>query len=330
MKPQELTAYLEFAIKNTFPVMITGIPGIGKSDIVEQSAKKAGAELIISHPVVSDPTDFKGLPFAKDDGTASFLPFGDLNELIKADKPTVFFLDDIGQAPVSVQAACMQLILARRINGHKVSDKVTFVAATNRKSDKAGVSGIIEPVKSRFTIVGLEVEPNDWLNWAFSNNMPIELISFIKFRPEHLSKFEPTKDITNTPTPRNIAEIGKQQNAGIPSGLEREVFMGRCGEAFAGEYSSFMKIYRNLPNFEMIVNNPTKTAVSTEPSIQYALAGMLANRLNDQNIDAVVTYMDRLPAEIAVATMQMAIQKDAQITFNRAFGKWSADKGNLI
>ncbi len=43
----------------------------------------------------------------------------------------VCLLDDLGQAPPAVQAAAMQLLLARRVNGHAVSDHVTFLAATN-------------------------------------------------------------------------------------------------------------------------------------------------------------------------------------------------------
>lgn len=330
MKAQDLKDYLLFAIKNRFPVLITGIPGIGKSDIVDQSTIEAKADFIISHPVVSDPTDYKGLPFAKADGTAHFLPFGELTALIEAKKPTVYFLDDLGQAPASVQAACMQLILARRINGHKVSDQVTFLAATNRKEDKAGVSGLLEPVKSRFTIVELEADTDSWVKWAFSNNMPIELISFIKMRPELLTKFEPTKAISNSMCPRNISEIGKQQNAGIPSGIEHEVFTGRAGEKFATEYSSFLKIYRNLPNIDEIVMNPKNAKVSSEPAVQYALSGALANRMNDTNIEAIVTYLDRLPDEISVVTMQTAQAKNREITFNRAFVKWASDKGGLI
>ena len=77
MKPSELTSALEFSIKNHYPVLITGSPGIGKSDIVSQACEKTSADLIISHPVVSDPTDYKGLPFALDD-RADFLPFGEL------------------------------------------------------------------------------------------------------------------------------------------------------------------------------------------------------------------------------------------------------------
>lgn len=61
MKASTLTQFLSFAIANRLPVLIKGKPGIGKSDIVEQSCKTAGAKLIISHPVVSDPTDFIGI-----------------------------------------------------------------------------------------------------------------------------------------------------------------------------------------------------------------------------------------------------------------------------
>lgn len=213
MRAKNLSEFLEFSIQNHFPVLIKGKPGIGKSDIVAQACNKLDVDLIISHPVVSDPTDFKGLPFPGEDGIAHFLPFGDLHSLVTATKETVFFLDDLGQAPASVQAACMQLLLARRINGHKVSDNVTFIAATNRREDRAAVNGLLEPVKSRFaSIVELEVNTDDWIQWALNNNMPTELISFIQFRPELLDNFEPSKDIINSPMPRTVAYVGKMQN----------------------------------------------------------------------------------------------------------------------
>jgi MoxR-like ATPase len=171
MRASELNKFLLFSIANKFPVLITGKPAIGKSDIIEQSCAEAKAELIISHPVVSDPTDFKGLPFASN-GEAHFLPFGDLKKLIDAKKSTVFFLDDLGQAPAAVQASVMQLLLSRRINGFQVSEHVTFIAATNRREDKAGVTGMLEPVKSRFaSIVELEVDTNDWCKWALGKGI---------------------------------------------------------------------------------------------------------------------------------------------------------------
>ena len=331
MNSSKLNDLLQFGIKNNLPILIKGKPGIGKSDIVESACKAANARLIISHPVVSDPTDYKGLPFAGTDGAAHFMPFGELRDLIEAKEKTVFFLDDLGQAPASVQAACMQLILARRINGHRVSDQVTFIAATNRKEDRAGVSGLLEPVKSRFaTIVELEVNPDEWVKWALGNNMPVELIAFIRFRPTILDKFEATKDITNSPCPRTIAAVGKMQTAGLDSSLEFEVFKGAAGEAFAVEYSAFLKMYRNLPDVDQIILNPSKAIVPTEPAILYAISGAIAARMTEQTLSPITQYMKRLPGEIAVVTMKDAITRNQKLTQTKAFIQWASDNGNFI
>src|SRR5208337_1991806 len=177
MKPTELYSFLSRAVPSRLPVLIKGAPGIGKTDIVTQACEASSADLIIEHPVVSDPTDYKGIPFPDGKGDANFLPIGNLKRLLNAESLTVCFFDDIGQAPGSVQAALMQLILARRINGHKVSDNVCFLAATNRRSDRAGVTGMLEPVKSRFvSIVELETDVESWVSWALKAALPIELI----------------------------------------------------------------------------------------------------------------------------------------------------------
>ena len=166
--PKQLTALLAAMIPARLPLLITGAPGVGKSDIIAQATAQSQADLLISHPAVADPTDAKGLPWPKaGENEATFLPFGELASAIKATKPTVWLLDDLGQATPAVQASFMQLILARRVNGHILPDHVTFVAATNRRSDRAGVAGILEPVKSRFAcIVELEPTIDDWSQWA--------------------------------------------------------------------------------------------------------------------------------------------------------------------
>lgn len=331
MRAKELQSLLTWAIPQRLPILIKGIPGIGKTDIVEHCSTQAGNDLIVSHPVVSDPTDYKGLPADHGDGTAHFLPFGDLASLVKANKPTVFFLDDLGQAPASVQAACMQLILARRVNGHKVSDMVTFVAATNRKADKAGVSGLLEPVKSRFaSIVELEVNSDDWCRWAITHSMPVELIGFIRFRPALLSAFEPTKEIVNSPSPRTVAYVGKMQAAALPQALEFEAFQGAAGEAFATEYTAFLKLYRAMPDIDQIVLNPLGAKIPTEPGILYALAGALAARMNDNSIGPIIQYLKRLGPEIQVVSLKDGVIRNPEITKTKAFVIWSTENANAL
>lgn len=330
MRPRELSRFLSFAFSNQESVLIKGKPGIGKSDIVASAAKDANAELIISHPVVSDPTDYKGMPFV--DGTeAKFLPFNELNQLINADKPTIFFLDDLGQASPSVQAACMQLLLARRINDFKVSDNVTFVAATNRREDRAGVTGILEPVKSRFaSIVELNVNTDDWCEWAVTNNMPHELISFLRFRPDMLDKdTTPSKDIVNTHSPRTVAALGRLQNKGLPVDLRYEVFKGAVGEGFAVEYISYLKIFTQLPSLQDIIDSPISINIPSEPGMLYALSGLVSNRITKDNCDSLMTFICRLPVEIQVVTMK-SITKTAALLSNKNVSSWFVNNSSLF
>lgn len=330
MRATHLSNLLVFAITNNFPVLIKGMPGVGKSDIVEQACKLAGADLIISHPVVSDPTDYKGLPFVVN-GKAVFLPIGDLELLMTATKKTVYLLDDLGQAPPSVQAACMQLILARRINGHKVSDNVVFVACTNRREDKAGVGGLLEPVKSRFySIVELEVNTDDWVKWALSHNMPNELISFVQWRPELLCNFKPTKDLINSPCPRTVAAVGKMQSKGIPNDLFFDVVKGAVGEEFAVEYQAFIKLYMNLPTVNSIILDPDNALLPTDPASQYALTGALSDKMTPQNIGAIMIYLARMQAEMSVATMKKVATTKPQLCATREFITWASDNAGVI
>src|SRR5204862_2880106 len=118
MRAQQMRAFLAHSFQHRQKPLIKGKPGIGKTDIVTQACEDIDAQLYISHPAVSDPTDYKGMPAIVDAGTrAEFLPFGDLNKLIQANKLTVSFLDDLGQASNAVQAAVMQLVHGRQVNG---------------------------------------------------------------------------------------------------------------------------------------------------------------------------------------------------------------------
>lgn len=330
MKPTHLKTFLSAAITAKRPVLIKGAPGIGKSDIVAQAAEAAGAELILSHPVVSDPTDYKGLPGIVD-ARAEFLPFGELRKAIEATGPTVFFLDDLGQAPAAVQAACMQLLLARRVNGHMVSDDVTFIAATNRREDRAGVQGMLEPVKSRFAaIVELTVDLDDWVSWALSHELPIELISFIRFRPGLLHDFKASSDMINTPSPRTVANVGHLMAMNLPKELEFETFTGAAGEGFAGEFMAFLKIFRELPNPDHIMMDPEKAKVPTDPATLYALCGALSRKASVNTMGRLITFFNRMPPEFNVLAVKDCVVPNPELCQTEAYVKWVTDHKDIL
>jgi hypothetical protein len=299
LKASQATEFLARYIEARIPVMLTGAPGVGKSSIVETAAKAAGNDLILSHPVVSDPTDAKGLPWPSKDGeSASFLPFGDLAQALKATTPTVWFLDDLGQASPAVQASFMQLLLARQVNGHKLPDCVTFIAATNRRTDRAGVSGILTPVLSRFgAIIGIEANVDDWTVWALDAGMPAELVSFMRFRRELLHDFNPQKanDMENFPCPRTWEYVGHAMKMGLPNDLEFAAFAGAVGEGAAIELRGFLSMLRsNLPSIDGILLDPDNAKIPTRPDMLWAVTTALAKKATTLNCGRVFRYAERM------------------------------------
>jgi len=347
MKPSKAINFIQFCLETKRGVLLVGKGGIGKTDIIKQavaladardrainainlkggkiSADEVGWDLIISHPVVADPTDYKGLPMPNADRTsADFLPFGDLQKLMNAKRKTVFFVDDLGQASPMVQASLMQLLWGGEINGKKISDKVVFMGATNRKQDNAGVVGILEPVKSRWdAIIDLETDANDWVMWALDNNVPMELVTFVRMKPDFVNEGVPSKDIANSPRPRTLFKAGKFMTDSLPEEFEFDAFKGACGEAFAVEFCAFLQVYRNIPSLEEIYNNPTKVDIPKKADLQYALCGALVNVADDVKLPNIIKFLERLPVEF-----QMFVNKDLacrkpKLTKETAYVKWS-------
>lgn len=329
MRPSQLKEYLKFAITNKEPVLVTAKPGVGKTAVVVQTCMEMGKRIVYSHPTISEPTDYKGLP-SNVNGRAEFLPYGDLRQLIEAEEDTVCFVDDLGQSSAMTQASFMQILWGGTIGGNKISDKVTFIGATNRKQDKAGVTGLLEPVKSRFGggIIELEVSVDDWVQWAMSEELPIELISFIRFKPGLLDEEKPTKDIVNSANPRTVAAVGRQQKKGLPRHLYWEVFKGIAGEGFATEYKTFYDFYSQMPDLDEIITKPMQTRIPKELGVRYALTGALAAKATDKTIESIIKYTsrDEFDKELMAACMKnIAHGKDKSPFRTKAFTDWAVN-----
>ena len=329
MKPSDLKDLCSALAKAKLPLLVIGKPGIGKSDIIAQVAKSIDYDLIVSHPVVDDPVDYKGMPFTwKDEASArqraGFLPFADLERLMTVTKPTIHFADDLGQAAKLTQAAYMQFMLNRSLNGHKISDDVVFFAASNRKEDKAGVSGMLEPLKDRYaTIIELCPDVEDWVGWAIGNDMPFELISYVRYRPEILADWKPTSDFTRTATPRSLAYVGKILKTGLPNHLLRRTFTGAIGKERASEFIGFLGIYKDLPDPMDVILNPKTAPLPKDAAASYALCGALSARVTGTTIEAIIEYSNRLKDEFSVLLVRDSIMRNREgLCSNAKFITW--------
>lgn len=329
MTPKQCVEILTVAIKNKLQVLLVGKPAIGKTAIILEVCKALDADLVMMHPAISDPTDFKGLPSKSADEThAEFLAFGETWKLINAKKLTLCFVDDLGQASESVQKALMQLLHGRKLNGHTLSDDVVFIGATNDTMHKAGVTGLIEPVKSRWdSIIHLEPNADDWTAWAIANNVPYQLIAFVRSRPELINSWEATKAIINQPSPRTIFNFGKWISLGIKN---FEVLAGACGKGFAMEYLAFEELANEAPDLDEIIKNPKTSKVPEKPSLKYLVSCGLATKTKKENFKNVFEYLQRMPEPFRILSMRDIVRKDKTLMQSEIFIKWASTEGKEI
>lgn len=330
MTPAKLLKTLITAFENRLQLLIVGAPGVGKTDLVLQAAKELGYNVIIMHPVVSDPTDFKGLPCLVD-GQAVFLPFKELQEMIDAKTPTVVFLDDLGQASAAVQAAAMQLILGKRINGHHLSENIIFVGATNRREDMAAVQGILEPVKSRWTsIIGLDVCVEAWLEWAEANGINKYVRAFIARRPALLHDFQPSQDMVNTPSPRTVVNASKVVDADFDPTVRRALLGGSVGQGWADEFLAFMDMVDRMVDPNLVIQAPKKVDVPKDHDVLYVLCQALAERAIDANFNNIMDFCSRIEErEFQKLLVTLAIKKDESLKNTTGYITWAAANPEL-
>ena len=329
--PKSLLKLLVKAIIKNRQVLITGAPGIGKTDIVKKAVdiiRESGKQvnLIILHPVVSDPTDFKGFP-ALVNGEAVFLPFAELKEMMDAEVLTVVFFDDLGQATSAVQASAMQLLLGRKLNGKEISSLVRFVAATNRKEDLAGVQSILEPVKSRFdTIVELIPDAGEWIEWADQNDVHPLIVAEIIRKPEMLFRPKPTRDMINSPSPRTVFAASKWVYDWIDDDeMLRISIEGATGAEFAQDFMAFKSIANRMIDPRICIQSPTTAPVPTEIDIHFALTLALAQLATGDNWSAITTYASRLGVEFQTLLVTSAVRRNKTLQFTPEFIQWKVD-----
>ena len=316
--------------KSLIGLAVEGDPGGGKTAIIIRAAADAKMDLIIEHPSIADPTDYKGLPVMQKDGSAKFASIGLIARLLKVTKPTVVFADDFGQATHATQAAFMQLVHGGRLNDVQLPiDKICWVLATNGTGDRAAVNALLEPVKSRFhSLVRLDVDVNDWCQWAYhSGEIAPEVIAFIRFRPELLNKFEPSREFKNCPSPRTVHHASDLFRIGVTN---KDMLAGAAGEGWALDFISFLRVYQDLPSLDGILLEPTNAKVPTTVGARWAVSTGLVKRATKDNLGRIITYLQRLTADsgskdFEILTMRDILKAKADATQCAAFGQWASD-----
>ena len=290
----QATVLLQAYIQQRHTILLAGPPGCGKSAIALQAAQALGYDSLVLHPVTSDPTDFKGFPWVEK-GQADFIPFGEFKRILTATKPLVVIFDDLGHAPKAVQATLMQPLWARELNGKKIPDHVSFVLCSNRRGDKAGVEGILDPILTRCHGV-FEIKPDldtFMAYWVKVGKRP-EVVGYLRNFPDHVFQAKKSADIENFPCYRTWDFAGDILNLQLGREHEAVALAGALGEGVAGQFGTYLRTYRDLPDIDEVLKNPLKVKLPEKLDIIHALCIAVAYRTSDKTFPAIAQLVQRM------------------------------------
>ena len=319
-----LLALRQLVVEEQQPVFIWGSPGTGKSSVVNQLAIELGIALRDIRALLLDPVDLRGLPFVGKDGRSQWAT----PEFLPQDGAGILFLDELNAAPAMVQASCYQLVLDRRLGEYRLPEGWAIVAAGNRDSDRAATTRMPTPLRNRFVHIAFEVDVQEWSEWAIKANVRPEVIAFIRFRPELLSAFD--RDANAFPSPRSWEFVSRIVNSRPNSSAEHELIAGAVGTGAATEFSAFLRMFRELPNIDSILLNPTQEPVPENAAAQYAVASALARCASDTNFDRICLYLNRLPTEFRVLCVRDATLREPAIRCTAGYVRWAVENHKAI
>jgi hypothetical protein len=334
MTPAAAQAVLRQTIPANLPVLLVGAPGVGKTAIVRELAGELGRDLVVSHPVTSEPTDFRGLPWLVD-GRAAFLPIGDLARLEELeDRLAIWLIDDLGQAATATQAAVMQLVHrdTRALNGFSLPPGVAIVACSNRPKDRAGVGTFLAPLVRRFTtVLTLEPEAVSFVNWAILHGGFNPLVAaFLRWQPLHLlDEDRPDHSLEQRCSPATWEHVSHLLALDLPPDSLRQAVSGAITPAVAIEFLAYLRVYRELPNADRVRADPDHAPLPERPDATYATAVHLAMTANPADYDPFCRYVARLPPEFQLLFMLTATKRHPGFDATAAYIAWATRPENV-
>ncbi len=326
MRPAHLLKVLDKEFQSAIeghhtPVMLWGPPGIGKSQMVAQVAKKHNIPMIDIRLSQMEPSDLRGIPFRIEDRVEWAIP-SMLPDSQRHGAQGILFLDEITSAPPSVSAAAYQLILDRRLGDYRVPEGWAIFAAGNRQGDRGVTYSMPAPLANRFSHFEVDTHLDDWVAWAFENGVDDRIIAFLRFRPELLFDFDPAINPVAFPSPRSweYCHRALKKFMDIP-----ELLLGSLqacvGQAAGIELKAFIDNLENMPDLEAIVRGE-KASVPKEIDLQYAVStALVGHAIRAKNsadvkekLGHILDYAQKIPQRemgvMLVSDMHRAIGQD--------------------
>ncbi|GAB4221252.1 MAG: hypothetical protein Kow00102_15450 [Spirochaetota bacterium] len=186
-----LDRYLQTEGAINYAIKIVGYPGVGKSAIVEQVAKKHNYYYIDTRLAFKENVDLGGYPVPDNNlkrmiyFRPRFIPPETVPEGYNG---ILWFLDEANRAHPTVIQTLFQIITERMCGEHILPPKTAIVLAGNLgDSDNTVITDFDDSaLDGRLAVFNLIPDASNWLQWAIEEGIHPAVIQYISTYPDRL------------------------------------------------------------------------------------------------------------------------------------------------
>ena len=174
------------------PIILWGLPGIGKSSRVRDTAAALGLPLETLIAILLEPPDIGGVIMEdKENGGATrALALAEVKRLVR-DGVGVLFLDEIGLASHSIQSALQGAVLDRDFGDTKLPGQVRIVAASNDSDAVVESWGLTCPIANRFCHISVPTNTvAQWGAWMEKKTEKLDTTDFLTLQSRVADQWE--------------------------------------------------------------------------------------------------------------------------------------------
>ena len=337
LTPRQLAAKLEKSFYAGNVPMVKGSPGIGKSSIFKQVAKKLGLKVLDHRLSTSAPEDLSGLPefFTDGDGNrrARFAPF-DIFPIEGQSIPEGFqgwllFLDEFNSAPKSVQAAAYKLVLDRMVGQSNLHERVLVGCAGNLSTDRAIVNALSTAMQSRLCHFTLVHDHTEWLeDVALKQNYDMRVIAYLNRYKSRLFDFRADHNEDTFCCPRTWEFVNNYVQLEAPGAIpigETSTYAGTITSGVAVDFVQFTAVFQSLINYKDVIADPENCPIASDNAQQWANITHLMEMVDEKNYGAFAKYANRFALDFRILFFRGTLVQHPELQEHPAFAKAMID-----
>ena len=257
--------------------MLHGRPGVGKTQLVTELARRIGAKLFDIRLTTIEPQDLRGLPYYDHDAqkTVWYRP-EDLPD--DPAQPSILFLDELTAASPTLQPTVYGLLQERRVGRHLLPPSVFIVAAGNTVDDGAVAYDMGTALSDRLIHLQVNADAKDWLeHYAVDRGLSPMVTAFLRARPDLLDSTEEAlrRGDMIACTPRSWERVSDIVTSVNDKGLRHTMVAGTVGSAAAAEFAQVAAEIEALVSLQEIIEAPKAKRAALYPTSINGLVGLI-------------------------------------------------------